>query len=46
MESLNFQELKREAYLTAIRELEEEYSNDDRVLKKLEEYKVRHIERQ
>ena len=43
MESLNYQELKREAYLMAIKKLEEEYSNNERILKKLVEYKIKHL---
>ena len=40
MELVNYQELKREAYLTAIKKLEEEYSNDEPVLRKLEQFKM------
>ena len=39
MESLNYQELKREACLMAIEKLEEEYSHDEKILKKLDIYK-------
>ena len=39
MESLNYHELKREAYLMAIEKLEEEYSHDEKILKKLDIYK-------
>jgi len=41
MELVNYQELKREAYLTAIKKLEEEYSNDEHVLRKLEQFKTK-----
>ena len=43
MESINYYELKREAYLMAIEKLEEEYSNDKEVLKKLEAYKIKNL---
>ena len=43
MESLNYHELKREAYLMAIEKLEEEYSSDKEILRKLEEYKIKHL---
>ena len=39
MEIINYQELKREAYLMAIKKLEEEYSHDDKILKRLDVYK-------
>ena len=35
-------ELKREAYLMAIEKLEEEYSNDIQILKKLEQVKSKY----
>ena len=43
MEFVNYQELKREAYLMAIEQLEEEYSNDEQVLRKLEKYRENHF---
>ena len=43
MESINYYELKREAYLMAIEKLEEEYSDDKEVLKKLEDYKIKNL---
>ena len=39
MEVINYQELKREAYLMAIEQLEEEYSNNKDIIRRLEEYK-------
>ena len=45
MEFINYQELKREAYLMAIKKLEEEYSNDKEALRKLEEYKTKNFNR-
>ena len=39
MDFINYQELKREAYLMAIKKLEEEYSHDEKILKKLDIYK-------
>ena len=43
MELINYQELKREAYQMAIEKLEEEYSHDDKVIKKLQQYKIRFL---
>ncbi len=43
MESINYQELKKEAYIMAIEKLEEEYSGDERILRKLEQYKIKHL---
>ena len=43
MELVNYQELKREAYLKAIDLLEEEYFNDKEILKKLENYRIKHL---
>jgi len=43
MELINYQELKREAYLMAIEKLEEEYANDDDVLKKLEQVRAKYL---
>ncbi len=40
MEFIDYQELKREAYIMAIRQLEDEYSHDEKVLRKLEKYKL------
>ena len=39
MEFINYQELKREAYLMAIEKLEQEYSTDTIILRRLKEYK-------
>ena len=43
MEFINYQELKREAYLMAIEQLKEEYSDDEHVIKKLEDYKTKNF---
>ena len=43
MELVNYQELKKEAYLKAIDLLEEEYFNDKEILKKLENYRIKHL---
>ena len=43
MELINYQELKREAYLMAIEKLEEEYFNDIQTLKKLQEFKIKYV---
>ena len=43
MEFINYQELKKEAYIMAIEKLEEEYSGDEEILKKLEEYKIKNL---
>lgn len=43
MELINYQELKKEAYSMAIEKLKEEYSNDKEILRKLEEYKIKHL---
>ncbi|MBS3131917.1 hypothetical protein J4212_05780 [Candidatus Woesearchaeota archaeon] len=43
MEIPNYQELKREAYLMAIEKLEEEYSKDEQILKRIKVYKNRHL---
>ncbi len=43
MDFSNYQELKKEAYLMAIKKLEEEYSGNMRILKRLQMYKSRHL---
>ena len=42
MELINYQELKREAYLMAIKQLEEEHLNDLETLQKLQEFKIKY----
>ena len=43
MDFINYQELKKEAYLMAIKKLEEEYFNDIQILKKLQEFKIKYV---
>ena len=43
MEVINYQELKREAYLMAIEQLEAEYSNNEEALKRLEKAKEKYL---
>ncbi len=43
MELVSYRELKKEAYLMAIKQLEEEYSNDLGILNKLKECKAKYI---
>ena len=42
MELVDYHELKREAYLMAIKQLEEEHNEDINILKKLQELKIKY----